>query len=85
MLTCGEIAEQFQIDADTVRAWCCSGALKAINVAKNPRGPKPRWRISEAELAEFMAKRSNVKATLQPRARTARPRPKLRKLGIKFF
>jgi excisionase family DNA binding protein len=53
MLTALEVSERLGVDVDTVRAWCASKQLVAINVARNARGKRARWRISEAALEEF--------------------------------
>lgn len=71
-LTIAEIAEQLGVDLDTPRAWIASKQLVAVNVCKSPGGRKPRWRVRQADLDEFLAKRANRQRTT-PEA-TARPR-----------
>jgi excisionase family DNA binding protein len=52
-----EVARRFGVNADKVRTWIHSGELHAVNVAARAAG-RPRWRISEADLAKFVAGRS---------------------------
>lgn len=54
------------LSADTVLGWIHSGELKARNVATKAGG-RPSWRISEADLAEFLERRT-VKARTKGRA-----------------
>lgn len=79
-----DVAEQLGVDPDTVRAWCASGHLRAINVARDPRGKRPRWRISEEDLAAFLAKRANQSAPPTNSA-AARGRGRNRRDVIEFF
>lgn len=53
------IAERLAIKVDKVLDWIHTGQLEAINVARNPRGKRPRWRISHEALKRFEATRSN--------------------------
>lgn len=68
MLTPPRVAQHFGVSADKVRAWITSGQLDAIDVSTRPGG-RPRWRISEANLLEFEARR----------AATPPPKPKRRR------
>ena len=72
-----QIAEMFGVDTKKVSGWIKSGELKAVNVAKNPRGERPRWRISEQAIKDFEARR-----TYQPQAKRE---PKRRMPAIKNF
>lgn len=56
--TAPQVAEQFGVDTKKVSAWIRSGELAAVNVAKDPNGIKPRWRISEQAIREFEEKRT---------------------------
>lgn len=71
-LTVADIAAQCGVDPDTPRTWIATGQLTAVNVCKSPGGRKPRWRVRQADLDEFLAKRANRQRTT-PEA-TARPR-----------
>ena len=53
-----EIAERYRVSVDKVLAWIRSGELVAIDVSTNAKRGKPRWRISEADLATFEARRT---------------------------
>lgn len=50
---------------DTLLAAIHSGELEAVNVAKNPNGQRPRWRISESALAKWLLRRRHP-ASQQP-------------------
>lgn len=71
-LTIDEISQQLGVDPDTPRAWIATGQLAAVNVCKSPGGRKPRWRVRQSDLDDFLAKRANRQPTA-PQA-TARPR-----------
>lgn len=72
-----EVADLLGINAGKVLAWIRSGELSAVNVAASTLG-RPRWRISEADLAVFEQRRSAVAP------QKARPRRKT--VGvIQFF
>ena len=61
-----EVAEDRGVKVDTVLSWIHTGDLRAVDCSCRPGG-RPRWRISDAALAEFDAKRSSVSKT-NPRA-----------------
>lgn len=63
MLTVTQVADRYSVRQHTVLAWIRSGELVAVNVGANPRGKKPRWRISEAALADFERLRGATAAT----------------------
>jgi excisionase family DNA binding protein len=70
-----EVAKVLRVEAKKVSGWCASGQLRAVNVSN---GHRPRWRIPDDALAEFLA------------GRTSRPmvKPSRRKRAanvIKFF
>lgn len=77
-------AEQWGVDADTIRGWCARGELVAVNVAKRADSKKPRWRISEDAAAEFLERRTRGPV---PKATPVRSRraPKSPKGVIEFF
>lgn len=55
LLTVKEIGSRLGISHDSVHRLITAGALQAIDVRTT--GPKPRLRISEAELARFLKQR----------------------------
>ncbi len=63
-----EVAEELKIHPEKVRGWVKKGELLAVNVAASPTG-RPRWRIAEADLADFLARRSAPKPTPKMRRR----------------
>jgi CubicO group peptidase (beta-lactamase class C family) len=81
MLTAAQVGERLGVDPEAVRSWCASKQLVAINVARNPRGKRPRWRVSEAALDEFLARRTSGKS---PEAAPQRRRAKAANI-IQFF
>ncbi len=48
-----QAAEILACDDEQIVHWINSGQLTAVNVAKDPNGKRPRWRISEADLGRF--------------------------------
>jgi len=69
-----QAAETLSTDDEQVLGWIHSGELKAVNVAKNPRGKRPRWRIAEADLGRFLIGRQHP-ASSQPAIRQTKRRP----------
>ena len=69
-----QIAARLKVRVANVLGWISSGELRASNVAASPRGRRPRWRISEADLAEFLAQRSPA-ATGRKKPRKRRKSP----------
>jgi excisionase family DNA binding protein len=54
MLRPQEVAERLDVPAETVRGWCRSGKLTAIDVSRVAGTGKPRYRISPDSLAAFI-------------------------------
>lgn len=72
-----EAAEVLSTDDEQVLAWIHAGELVAINVAKSIKQQRPRWRISESDLAKFLMARRHPASMQQPAIKTAkRPQPK---------
>lgn len=57
-LTVPKIARRFGVSPNKIGGWIRSGELRAVNVAATVGG-RPRWRISEDELAAFELRRTN--------------------------
>lgn len=55
--TCEQVAATLKVDADAVRGWIASGALRATNVGSGKH--KPRWRISADAVEAFTSARAN--------------------------
>jgi len=51
--TTSQVAQQLGVDQGKVLDWIHSGQLVAVNVATNSGG-RPRWRVSQESLAEFL-------------------------------
>lgn len=68
--TSGEVAERLGVNHSKVAAWIRAGELAAINVALRTNG-LPKYRITAAALAAFLARR----AIVPPAAPAPRPRP----------
>lgn len=70
-LTPQQVADQYAVSADRVRAWISSGELRAVDVSQR-RGGRPRWRITPDALAAFEAARSTSPTPKQTRRRRHR-------------
>ena len=56
LLTCTEVARQFQVDKETVRRWARSGKLPATKIGQ-------AWLITEGGLSVFTEARDREAAT----------------------
>lgn len=72
-----DVASVLGVNREKIRAWIRAGLLKAINVSA---GPRPRWRISQQALDEFLESR-----TSKPAARATRRRRTDSRLVEEFF
>jgi excisionase family DNA binding protein len=63
MLTISDISTRLQLSRSTVRALIESGQLRAANVGL---GRNKCYRVSEEDLAAFLASRSSQKAVNKP-------------------
>lgn len=68
-------AEILDVDDEQILAWIHSGQIKAANVAKDPNGKRPRWRISESELGRFLLTRMHPAGMPSGRRGTESPNP----------
>jgi hypothetical protein len=59
-LTASQVAERLVVDIHAILGWISRGELRAVNVASDPNGRRPRWRIDPADLAVFEARRAAV-------------------------
>ena len=59
LLTTKEVAHRYGIAERTVKELIYKGELAALNLSRNAKSSRPRWRITEAALAEFEAKRTS--------------------------
>lgn len=66
-LSTGELALRYGVAREKVHHWIDSGELRALNVASNPRGQRPRWRITLEAVAAFEQARSSL-STLSNRS-----------------
>ena len=53
------LAEALGCDQQKIIEWIARGELVAINIASNPRGARPRWRVAHSELERFLAARQS--------------------------
>ena len=68
--TTSQVAQQLGVDQGKVLDWIHSGQLVAVNVATNSGG-RPRWRVSQESLAEFLTRRkSQTPPSTRPRRKT---------------
>jgi hypothetical protein len=71
-LTSRDVAQRYGVDQHTVLAWIAAGLLPAVDV-RRPGAARPRWRIEEADLAEFRRRRSATPAAAStPRRRRSK-------------
>lgn len=68
-LTPPEVSRRFGVNPSKVLQWIRSGELRAIDVSTHPGTGRPRFRISEVDLAVFEARRA-----AGPVAKTSRRR-----------
>lgn len=66
------VARRLAVKADKVVRWIKSGELPAINVAERPIG-RPRYRIAEVDLQDFLRRRSATPPTKPVRRRRRDP------------
>lgn len=69
-LTVKEVAQRLKVSTGKVRGWLTSGELRPINVSAKRGGKKPRYRVSEDELARFEVAREIVPASRTPRRKS---------------
>jgi hypothetical protein len=64
-----ELAKELRVDAHFVLDRIRDGELAAVNVASDPHGRRPRWRISDEALQVFLARRAATPPTIPARRR----------------
>jgi hypothetical protein len=57
--TVPQLAEEAKVDQQKLIEWIGNGELIAINVASNPKGQRPRWRVLESEWKRFLQARQS--------------------------
>jgi transposase len=67
-LTPPKIATRLHVSAEKVIGWLLAGELKGSNLAAKTGG-RPRYRVSESDLANFLERRSASPAAKAPRRR----------------
>ncbi|MCA9261098.1 MAG: helix-turn-helix domain-containing protein, partial [Planctomycetales bacterium] len=76
-LTPPQVSRLLGIAKERIHEFIRNGELRAVNVARNLNGQRPRWRISPQALADFESNRSNSKpkppAAPRGRRRAAKP------------
>lgn len=58
LLTMQEVAARLAISERAARDLVADGKIAAVNVSRNPKGPKPRYRVPESSLLAFIAERT---------------------------
>lgn len=72
-----ELAALLGVDEEQLLAPINSGELEAVNIAKNPNGQRPRWRISESAAGRFLLRRrhpASIQATAKPTRKAKEPK-----------
>ena len=70
--TTGEVAEMLSVTADKVLDLIRTGQLGAVDVSLH-RGGKARWRISDADLENFLLRRRSQPPTPAPKRKRRQP------------
>jgi excisionase family DNA binding protein len=52
------VAEKLGVQIHAVLRWISKGEIAATNLARDAAGQRPRWRIAEQALAEFLERRT---------------------------
>lgn len=82
-ITPPELARRWGVSIEKVHRWINTGQLRAFNAATN-RGGRPRYRIFESDIEEFVSRRATTSS-----AQTSRPPRRFRKNNgrdiIQFF
>ncbi len=68
-LTPTQIAKRLQIKVDKVHRWIESGELRALNMATNPKGQRPRYKVRAADYEAFEIQREVRGSKPTPRRR----------------
>ena len=71
LLTIQQVAELCGVSAKVVRQWIRKGELRAVNLSATPNSQRPRLRVSEADLVEFLHART-MAATRKTQRRARR-------------
>ena len=71
LLTVAEVAKRLSVQDEVVLAHIRSGRLRAINVGLGSR--RPRWRIAQEALEEFLGARTTSPVQPAKPRRTRRP------------
>jgi excisionase family DNA binding protein len=69
MFTVQDVCDRYGVTVHTVLGWIRSGELRAVNVGRQQRARKPRWRISEEALVAFEQVRATSPPVPKPRRR----------------
>lgn len=65
-----ELANRYGVGVRKILSWIQAGQLHAVNVALNPSGERPQWRILQDDMLAFEQRRSSpAPATPAPRRR----------------
>lgn len=61
-ITPPQLAARLGVHAEKILQWIGAGEIRAVNVASDKTGKRPRWRIPLTEVARFETSRSNAPA-----------------------
>ncbi len=71
IVTVRQFAEEFQTNTAKALEFIANGELRAFNIARR-LGGKPRWRITQDAIDEFIARRSSKPPTPPPKPTRAK-------------
>ena len=74
--TVQDAAQTLSVDDEQILSLIHSGKIKAVNMAKDENGKRPRWRISEGELGRFLLSRLHPAGIAQAAKPATAKRPK---------
>lgn len=71
-LSVPQLAERLHVRESKIRGWITRGELSAVDVSDRVGSGRPRWRIAEAELQQFLDRRQHRPAMKKTRAKRSR-------------
>lgn len=78
-ITPPQLAKRWGVAVDKVLAYINNGSLIAINMAIDPNGQRPRYRITLEEIKRFEESRSSKPPEPKPRIKHSRKRKPMKK------
>jgi transposase len=67
-----QVADMFGVHYETAASWIRRGELAAVNISESASSRRPRYVVTEQQLAAFIERRSTVKASPASKPTTSR-------------